>query len=79
MSNTLQFAVFIHRIDMEFNITEELAVLMPMKKTTTGAYLYEEVKVLQSLDNPIQKPPGLVTECHVLLEGTVVCIHLSVM
>jgi hypothetical protein len=33
---------------MDFNITEESAALMPMKGTTTGADLYEEVKKVQS-------------------------------
>jgi hypothetical protein len=48
---------------MEFSITE---TLMPMKGTTRGVDLYEEVKkVLQSLNIPMQKPAGLVMESHV--------------
>jgi hypothetical protein len=41
----------IEQLDMEFNITEESAVLMPVKGATTAADLYEEVKKgLQNLD-----------------------------
>jgi len=48
---------------MAFNITEELAALILMKRTTTGGDLYEEIrKVLHSLDIPIKKLDGLVTD-----------------
>jgi hypothetical protein len=40
---------------MDFSITEELAILMPMKRTTTDADIYKVKKVLHSLDIPIQK------------------------
>jgi hypothetical protein len=34
--------------------------LMPMKRTTIGAYLYDEIKtVLQNLDIPVQIRAGL--------------------
>jgi len=50
VSDTVQLAVFT-QINMEFNITEESAVLMPVKGATTAADLYEEVKKgLQNLD-----------------------------
>jgi hypothetical protein len=49
-------AVVIHGIDMDLNITEELAASVPVKGSTTGADLFEEVKkALQSLDIPVQK------------------------
>jgi hypothetical protein len=40
ISDTAQLAVFTSGINMEFNTTEELTVLMPMKQTTIGAGLY---------------------------------------
>jgi hypothetical protein len=40
---------------MDFNITEELAVLIKKTGTTAGANLYEVKKMLQSLDITIQK------------------------
>jgi hypothetical protein len=44
-----QLAVFVHGIDMELSITEELAALISMKGITTGEDLYEDKKTLQSL------------------------------
>jgi len=44
-----------NQTDMDFSITEELAILMPMKRTTTDADIYKVKKVLHSLDIPIQK------------------------
>jgi hypothetical protein len=41
MSDTVQLPVFICGINMEFNITEELAALMPRKGTATEGDLYE--------------------------------------
>jgi len=41
---------------MAFTITEEVAALIPMKGTSTGADLHEEVKnVLESLNNLMDK------------------------
>jgi hypothetical protein len=65
VSAKLQLPVFFRRIDMEFTIVE-LAALMPMKGTTTDEHLYDVVKKvlrsLESLDIPIRKPAGLVTD-----------------
>jgi hypothetical protein len=56
LSNTKKISVSILGIDVEFNITEESAALMPMKGKTTGTNLYEEVrKALQSLGIPVQE------------------------
>jgi hypothetical protein len=41
--DSTELEIFFRRIDMLFNITEELAALMPMKGTTTGADMYENV------------------------------------
>jgi hypothetical protein len=65
-NNIAQLAVFICRINMDFNITEELVALKPMKGTTEGANLYEEVeKMQQSLDIPIKKLAGLAFDVNV--------------
>jgi hypothetical protein len=37
MSHTRQLSAFLHGIDVEFNLSEELAALMPMEGSTTGA------------------------------------------
>jgi hypothetical protein len=41
VNNTAQLATFIHGAKLESILTEELAVLMSVKGTTTGADLYE--------------------------------------
>jgi hypothetical protein len=53
---TTQLAVLVRRIDVEFNITEELAASVPMKGSTAVGDLCEEHKGLaQSLDIPVQE------------------------
>jgi hypothetical protein len=76
MSNTAQVTVFIHPINIEFNITEELAALMPMKWTITGKDLYE-VKVMQSLNIPVQKLAGLVMDRVPSMREEQQCLCLS--
>jgi hypothetical protein len=61
-SDAAQFAVAFRGMDMEFNITEEVAALLPMKWTSTGTGLHEIKKVLQGLDIRIRKPAELVTD-----------------
>jgi hypothetical protein len=51
-----QLAVFIRGIDMECSIIEELAALLSVEGTTTGANLYE-VGISQ-----IQKLAGMATD-----------------
>lgn len=43
VKNTAQLAIFIRGIDCNFQITEEMAALVPMKGTTTGKDLMEAV------------------------------------
>jgi 2-keto-3-deoxy-L-rhamnonate aldolase RhmA len=58
-----QLDVFVRGIDVNFNTTGDIAALMPMQGTTTGADLYDSVqKVLQSLDIPTEKAAGMVTD-----------------
>jgi hypothetical protein len=50
-SDTAQLSAYFRGIVMEFNKAEELAAFMPMRGTSTGADLYEDVKkMLRSLD-----------------------------
>jgi hypothetical protein len=41
--DTAQLAIFIRFVDINFNITEELAALCSMKGSITGAELYDQV------------------------------------
>ena len=43
-TDTAQPAIFISGIDDEFNVTEEMASLVPLKDTTKSKDLYEAVK-----------------------------------
>ncbi|GCC25428.1 hypothetical protein chiPu_0003838 [Chiloscyllium punctatum] len=43
--DTAQLHIFVHRITMDFKITEELAAMQSMKGTTTGNDLFMEVNV----------------------------------
>jgi hypothetical protein len=55
---------------MEFNITEEVAALIAMKGTSTGADLYEEArKVLKCVSTPIQKLDEMMTDGEFPLPG----------
>ena len=40
-----QLATFIRGIDNEYNVTEEMASLVPLKDTTKSLDLYEAVKI----------------------------------
>ncbi|XP_056633912.1 general transcription factor II-I repeat domain-containing protein 2-like [Diorhabda sublineata] len=44
LSNTAQLAIFIRGIDKEFTVTEELLALQPLKATTTGEDIFNEVQ-----------------------------------
>ena len=63
ISDTVQLAVFIRGVDIKFNITEEFAYLAPMKGTTTGKDLYQELKeVMKKLNIPMEKISGISTD-----------------
>ena len=40
-----QLALFISSIDIGYNVTEEMASLVPLKDTTKSFYLYEAVRI----------------------------------
>ncbi|KAG8234409.1 hypothetical protein J437_LFUL012794 [Ladona fulva] len=62
-TDTAQLAIFIRGIDKEFNITEELASLVPLKDTTRSVDLYEAVKAtLARFSLTIDKMSGIVTD-----------------
>ena len=62
-SEASQLAIFVRGIDSNFNITEELGSLIPMKGTTTGKDLYNELKsMLENLSIPLDKIVGISTD-----------------
>jgi hypothetical protein len=84
VSDTTQLSVFIRGVHKEINITEELAVSMPIKRFTAGAHARQVVKkVLQNLNITIQKlvtnnvqiktDRGLVI-CHCLIHQQNLCV-----
>jgi hypothetical protein len=63
ISDKSQLAIFVRAIDSNFNITEELGSLIPMKGTTTGKDLYNELKsMLENLSIPLDKIVGISTD-----------------
>ncbi|GBP09324.1 General transcription factor II-I repeat domain-containing protein 2A [Eumeta japonica] len=44
LSDTAQLAIFIRGVDKEFTVTEELLALQPLKGTTTGEDIFNEVQ-----------------------------------
>ncbi|GBP82222.1 General transcription factor II-I repeat domain-containing protein 2 [Eumeta japonica] len=44
LSDAAQLAIFIRGVDKEFTVTEELLALQPLKGTTTGEDIFNEVK-----------------------------------
>lgn len=53
LSDTAQLAIFIRSFDKEFTIIEELLALQPLKGTTTGEDIFNEVqKVFTSFGLP---------------------------
>ena len=51
ITSTAQLAVFVRRIDQEFDITEEMLGLQAMKDTTTGDGIFNVVKALMTKFN----------------------------
>ncbi|XP_056642617.1 general transcription factor II-I repeat domain-containing protein 2-like [Diorhabda sublineata] len=63
LSGTAQLTIFIRGIDKEFTVTEELLALQPLKATTTGEDIFNEVqKVFTSFGLPWSKLIGVCTD-----------------
>ena len=63
ISETTHLAVFVRGIDAKFNVTEELCSLIPIKGTTTGKDLYDELKsVLGKFSIFLDKIVGISTD-----------------
>ncbi|GBP80505.1 General transcription factor II-I repeat domain-containing protein 2A [Eumeta japonica] len=63
LSKTAQLAIFIRGVDKEFTITKELLALQPLKGTTTGEDIFNEVqKVFTSFGLPWSKLVGVCTD-----------------
>ena len=58
-----QFAIFLRRTDDEYNVTEEMASLVPLKDTTKSRDLYEAIKnMLKQFSLAIVHISGIVTD-----------------
>ncbi|GBP71233.1 General transcription factor II-I repeat domain-containing protein 2 [Eumeta japonica] len=55
LSDTAQLAIFIRGVDKEFTVIEELLVLHPLKGTTTGEDIFNEVQKDQWTTSKIRK------------------------
>ena len=65
-----QLAIFISDIDDEYNVTEEMAPLVPLKDTTQSRDLYEAVKnMLKWLSLSIINISGIVTDGALAMVG----------
>lgn len=63
ISDTAQLAVFVRGISKNFEVTEELARLIPMNATTKGVDIFSSLQtVLKELDLPLKKMSGAVTD-----------------
>ncbi|XP_026475998.1 general transcription factor II-I repeat domain-containing protein 2B-like [Ctenocephalides felis] len=63
ISDTAQLAIFIRGVDTNFNITEELCSLVPMRGATTGKDLYEKLKsVLENFSISLKKIVSVSTD-----------------
>lgn len=62
-SDTAQLAIFIRGVDKDFNITEELANLIPLKDTTKSSDLFQAVKnTLKYFSLNLEKMSGIATD-----------------
>ena len=69
-TDTAELAIFIQGIDDEYNVTEELASLVPLKDTTESRVLYEAVKsMLKWFSLSILNIPGIVTDGAAVMVG----------
>lgn len=63
ITDTAQLAVFIRGVSANFEVTEELARLFPMKGTTKGVDIFNALNaVLNEFDLPLKKMSGAVTD-----------------
>ena len=61
--STAQLALFVGGVDDDFEVTEELAAIVPMKGTTRGIDLLEAVmKTIKHLGLPLSKLSGITTD-----------------
>jgi hypothetical protein len=67
---TVQLAIFIRDMDINFNITEELAALCSMKGSITGAELYEQVmRGIEKFNPNLNKLQGVTTDAAPAMVG----------
>jgi hypothetical protein len=63
VADTVQLAIFIRGVDINFNITEELDALCNMKGSITGTELYEQVmRVIDKFNLNLNKLQGIMTD-----------------
>jgi hypothetical protein len=68
--DTAELKIFIRGVDINFNITEELAVLCSMKGSITGAELYEQVmRVIEKFNLNLNKLQGITTDAAPTMVG----------
>ena len=61
--STAQLAFCVRGVDDDFEVTEELAAIVPMKGTTRGIDLLEVVmKTIKRLGLPLSKLSGITTD-----------------
>ena len=69
-TDAAQLAIFIRGIDDEYNVTEEMAPLVPLKDTTQSRDLYEAVKnMLKQFSLSIVHVSGTVTDGAPVMAG----------
>jgi len=63
LSDTAQLAIFIRGIDFNFNITEELAALFPMKGTTKSCDIFNALNsTFNRFDIKLNNLSGVITD-----------------
>jgi hypothetical protein len=70
VADTAQLTILIRGVDINFNITEELAALCSMKGSITGAELYEQVvRVIETFNLNLNKLQGVTTDAAPAMVG----------
>ncbi|XP_050528216.1 general transcription factor II-I repeat domain-containing protein 2B-like [Daktulosphaira vitifoliae] len=63
LSDTIQLAIFVRGVDSNFNITEELAALFPMKGTTKSCNIFNALKsTFNRFDIKLNNLSGVITD-----------------